>query len=137
MKIAIVALLTVLLTGCSSLLYRVPVIQGNVLSNENVSKLKLGMTKPEVRYLLGTPLVNSDFGKHRWDYVFYLRDTRGRTIQSRLTVFFQRGKVARIAGDESYEALLPENQEKIGEDDVEAAESESILPDDNDSDLRS
>lgn len=132
MRIATAVLLASLLAGCSSLLYRVPIIQGNVLDSESVSKLKRGMTKPEVRYLLGTPMVNSDFGIHRWDYVFYLRNTRGQTMQSRLTVFFKHGKVVRIAGDESYTALLPENREEMGYEDVNAAESRSILPGEDD-----
>lgn len=127
MRIAILALLVTLLSGCA-LIYRVPVIQGNVLSSDRVSKLKVGMTKPEVRYLLGTPLINSDFGKHRWDYVFYIRDTRNRVTESRLTVFFKHGKVARIAGDKSYTALLPEDREKIGTDDLYSGDTGSVLP---------
>lgn len=127
MKIAIATLLIALLAGCA-LVYRVPVVQGNVLSADNVKKLELGMTKPQVRYVLGTPLINSDFGTQRWDYVFYFRNVRGQSMQSRLSVFFQDNKVARIKGDESYQALLPENQEQIGSDDVDSTETRPLLP---------
>lgn len=131
MKIAITMLLAALLAGCA-LVYRVPVIQGNVLSGEAVSKLELGMTKPQVRYVLGTPLINSDFGEQRWDYVFYFKNVRGQSMQSRLSVFFQDNQVVRIKGDESYQALLPEDRDQIGPNDVESAESRPILPDGRD-----
>lgn len=111
MRIALVTLLVALTTGCSSLLYRVPIMQGNVLSQEQVSKLEPGMTKPQVRYLLGTPLINSDFGKHRWDYVFYYRNRRGVSSRSRMAIYFENGKVAQIKGEKTFNALVPENRE--------------------------
>lgn len=104
-------LLALLIGGCSvPVLFRVPVLQGNIVTEKKVKQLEVGMTPPQVRYLLGTPLVHSTFASHRWDYVFYYRDRRGNERESQLTLYFQNGQLARIEADESYEELLPEPQ---------------------------
>lgn len=104
-----------LLAGCSYVpsLYRVPVLQGNVVTTESYKKLELGMTPPQVRYLLGTPLIHSSIAPHRWDYVFYYRDPRGDVRESELSLFFNDGQLARIEGGESYDAVLPEERKEI------------------------
>lgn len=128
MRTILAVLLVAALTGCSSLLFRVPIVQGNVVSDEDVSKLERGMTQPQVRYLLGTPLINSEFEQQRWDYVFFFRNSRGQERKSQLSLFFQNGKLARIEGDEDYKALLPENQEDIDPEEVESTESRPTVP---------
>lgn len=73
--------------------------QGNYVSQEMVSQLKPGMSKEQVRYVLGTPLVTDIFHADRWDYV-YFRDIQGRGREERkIAVTFEDGKLARILGD--------------------------------------
>ena len=79
--------------------YRMEIQQGNFISQEAVSQLKLGMSKEQVRFILGTPLVTDIFHADRWDYV-YFRDIRGRgREQRRIVVVFEDGKLARVLGD--------------------------------------
>ncbi len=80
--------------------YRIEIQQGNFVSREMMSQLKPGMSKDQVRFVLGTPLIIDNFHADRWDYVF----RRQRGISSglehrRVTVFFEDGKLARVEGD--------------------------------------
>jgi len=79
--------------------YRIDIQQGNVLSQEMVSQLKKGMTREQVRFVLGTPLVTDIFHADRWDYVFYRELGNGAKDQRRLSVFFEDNKLARVTGD--------------------------------------
>lgn len=57
--------------GCSTFApYKVPVLQGNILEDKNVEQLVKGLTKDQVQYLLGTPLLNSPVHQTRWDYFY-------------------------------------------------------------------
>jgi outer membrane protein assembly factor BamE len=89
-----------MLAGCGILEpYRIEVQQGNFLSQDMVAQLKPGMTKEQVRFVLGTPLVTDIFHAERWDYVYTL-ERRGVPRQQRhLAVFFQDGRLARLQGD--------------------------------------
>jgi len=79
--------------GC---VYRVTVQQGNYLEKRNTDQLATGMTKVQVRYLLGTPMMPSIFESDRWDYLYYLKVGRQAPIQRQLTVYFKDDKVDRI-----------------------------------------
>ena len=82
--------------------YRMTVQQGNYLSQEMVAQLKPGMTREQVRFVLGTPLVADIFHADRWDYVFYRETPDGKREQRNLSVIFEDDKLARVVGD-----LLP------------------------------
>ncbi|MBS0336089.1 MAG: outer membrane protein assembly factor BamE [Proteobacteria bacterium] len=79
--------------------YRIDIQQGNYLSQEMVSQLKKGMTKDQVRFVLGTPLVTDIFHADRWDYVFYRELGSGKKEQRNISVFFEQDRLARVAGD--------------------------------------
>lgn len=80
--------------------YRMEIQQGNFIDQEMVSKLKPGMTREQVRFVLGTPLVADIFHADRWDYVFSRRSPGKDEIQKRrLSVFFKDGRLARVEGD--------------------------------------
>jgi outer membrane protein assembly factor BamE len=79
--------------------YRVEVVQGNFISKEQVAALKPGMTRQQVREVLGTPLVTSLFHADRWDYVFTLRREGVEPQQRKLAVFFQGQQFVRTEGD--------------------------------------
>ena len=83
------------LAGC---VYRMAIQQGNYLDGHAVSQLKVGMTRSQVRYLLGTPMVEDVFNKDRWDYIYYYK--RGyvrRPVESQVIVYFNGDKVQRHA----------------------------------------
>jgi outer membrane protein assembly factor BamE len=78
--------------------YRMEIQQGNHVSKDAVDRLKPGMTKEQVRFVLGTPLVTDVFHANRWDYPYY-RDRADRAREEgRLVLFFDEGKLARIEG---------------------------------------
>lgn len=79
--------------------YRIEVVQGNFVSKEQVEQLKPGMTRQQVRDLLGTPLVTDIFHSQRWDYVFTLRRQGVPEQARRLTLFFKGDALERFDGD--------------------------------------
>jgi outer membrane protein assembly factor BamE len=81
-------------------LYRPEVVQGNFVSKEQVQALQPGMTRLQVRDVLGTPLLTSVFHGDRWDYVFTMKRQGVEAQSYRLTVFFKDDVLARFDGDE-------------------------------------
>jgi outer membrane protein assembly factor BamE len=80
--------------------YKVEVVQGNFVSREQVEALKPGMSRQQVRDILGTPLVTSAFHGHRWEYVFTLKRQGVPPQARRLAVFFKGEVLERFEGDE-------------------------------------
>jgi outer membrane protein assembly factor BamE len=88
------------LAGCSFLQpYRVPVVQGNVVTREQVAALRPGMSRIQVRDILGTPLLTSVFHGDRWDYVFTLKRQGTEPQARRVTVFFKGDVLDRFEAD--------------------------------------
>ena len=79
--------------------YRVEVVQGNFVSREQVEALSPGMTRQQVREVLGTPLLTSVFHADRWDYVFTLKRQGVEPQARRLTVYFKANVLERFEGD--------------------------------------
>lgn len=78
-------------------LYRMNIIQGNVLNHKLVRKIELGMSKEQVAYLLGKPILPSMFHEERWDYVYYVDSLYGNKDKYyRLALFFDDEYVVRI-----------------------------------------
>ena len=95
-------LLLALTAGCSNLKigpHRIDVQQGNALDQENVARLKTGLSRSQVRFLLGTPLVVDPFRNDRWDYVYVYYKGGKLAEQRRLSLFFEGDTLARIEGD--------------------------------------
>jgi outer membrane protein assembly factor BamE len=81
----------------SACVYRINIQQGNFLDQKAVAQVQNGMTRSQVRYLLGTPMVADSFNKERWDYIYYLKKGRSRHVDSRrVTVYFDGDKVAKL-----------------------------------------
>ena len=96
------ALLLSLLAGCSIAPigpHRIDVQQGNALDQENVARLKPGLNRSQVRFLLGTPLVVDPFRNDRWDYVYVYYKAGRLAEQKRITLFFDGDTLVRIEGD--------------------------------------
>ncbi len=91
------------LGGCGSLgfpgVYRIDVEQGNVVTQKMVDKLKPGMTRSQVRFILGTPLLEDSFNQSRWDYVYALRHGSSTRALKRLSVFFDGDTLSHFEGD--------------------------------------
>jgi len=78
--------------------YRPDIQQGNFVSQEMLGQLKLGQTRDQVKFILGTPLLTDAFHADRWDYPFYLARGSGELTTSRVTVYFKDDQLARIDG---------------------------------------
>jgi outer membrane protein assembly factor BamE len=78
--------------------YRPDIQQGNFVSKEMVAQLKEGMTRDQVRFVLGTPLLVDVFHIDRWDYVFRMQKGDGEVTTSRVAVFFKDGRMVRVQG---------------------------------------
>lgn len=91
--------------------YRMDVGQGNYITESMTAQLKKGMTRDQVRAVLGTPLLIDPFRNDRWDYVFKLRRGDGRQDRRRFTVQFKDDALESWGGDplpkEGGEDLLP------------------------------
>ena len=83
------------LAGCP---YKIDIQQGNFVSQDQVDLLKEGMSKEQVRSILGTPLLTDIFHADRWDYVYTFRPSGGKREQRGLVVIFQDGKLTRVDG---------------------------------------
>lgn len=91
--------------------YRVDVRQGNMVTQEMAAQLKPGLTKDQVRFLLGTPLLTDIFHADRWDYVYRFKSGKGDDVQiRRLAVHFADGKLARVSGDVAEQAAAAGEQ---------------------------
>ncbi|MCC7258565.1 MAG: outer membrane protein assembly factor BamE [Gammaproteobacteria bacterium] len=94
---SLLALAGATLAGC---VYRVDVQQGNLLDDTDIEAVKPGMTRSQVRFLLGTPVVQDPFDKDRWDYVYYFRRGGTRREEKRwVIVRFADDKVTDIRKD--------------------------------------
>jgi outer membrane protein assembly factor BamE len=78
--------------------YRPDIQQGNFVSQEMLAQLKVGQSRDQVKFILGTPLLTDAFHADRWDYPFYLARGDGELTTSRVTVYFKDNLVARIDG---------------------------------------
>lgn len=79
--------------------YKVDVIQGNFVSREQVELLRPGMTREQVKAIMGTPLMASLFHGDRWDYVFTLKRQGVEPQSYKYTVFFKGDQLERFEGD--------------------------------------
>lgn len=97
--------------GC---VYRINIQQGNFLDQSAVNQVQTGMTRSQVRYLLGTPMVADSFNKEQWDYIYYLKKGRtGHLDTRRVTVYFDGDKVARL--DKPSDALAAQQAASAAE----------------------
>jgi outer membrane protein assembly factor BamE len=85
------------LAAASGCVYRMNIQQGNFLEARTVNQLQQGMTRSQVRYLLGTPMVPDAFDKERWDYLYYFKKGRlSKPEERHLIVYFHEDKVEKF-----------------------------------------
>ena len=81
------------------IIYRPVIQQGNVVTQDEVNELQPGMTRRQVRYVLGSPMLTDVFHADRWDYAFTVGVGSRPDEIRRVTVFFERDRLVRVAGD--------------------------------------
>ena len=87
-----------LASGC---VYRAAISQGNLIEQEDLDQVEIGMTISQVRFLLGTPMIDDPFSRNRWDYVYYLKIKRDDAVRKRwVSVYFVDEKVSEIRKDQ-------------------------------------
>ena len=106
-----VILSLLVLTSCSTLrfpgVHRINVQQGNVISQSMIDRLKPGMTKSQVRFVLGNPVIDHPLNENRWDYIYTMQVAGGETQRQALILFFLDDKLSYFESD-----LLPAKNEQ-------------------------
>jgi len=102
--LALVAGSTVL-AACTGFLqpHKMHIQQGNIVTKDMLDKLKVGMTPKQVHYVLGTPLLVDTFANDSWHYVYSLRLGNGQTLQQKLSLAFEGGKLDEINTDYKFD----------------------------------
>ncbi|MEA3087500.1 MAG: outer membrane protein assembly factor BamE [Paraburkholderia sp.] len=105
--------------------YRITVVQGNFVSKEAAAQLQVGMSRAQVKQLLGTPLLTDMFHADRWDYVFYFKRGSTNVVQQRdLVILFSGDRLASWTGGED----LPSNLELLAEIDGDKLGKKAAVP---------
>jgi len=95
-KLAFFVLLLLIIGGTSACVYRAPLSQGNLLKQEDLDQVTVGMTRNQVRFLLGTPMIDDPFHANRWDYLYYLTIGREKaTFKRWVSIYFENDLVSR------------------------------------------
>ncbi len=106
-RIPLLVLLLFTVAFSSACVYRANISQGNLIKQEDLDQVKIGMTDNQVRFLLGTPMINDPFHAERWDYVYYLKIGREDAGFKRwVSVFFEDGAVSEIRKEQELEPSL-------------------------------
>ena len=96
-----VFLLSIAMAVSSGCVYRANIAQGNLIKEEDLAQVEVGMTRGQVRFLLGTPMIDDPFNRDRWDYVYYLKLGRDDASFKRwVSVFFEDDVVSEILKDQ-------------------------------------
>jgi outer membrane protein assembly factor BamE (lipoprotein component of BamABCDE complex) len=99
MRYFLLSLLALGLSGCS-IIYKLPTRQGNVIEQKQLDQLQVGMSRDQVKFLLGTPIATSPFRAERWDYFGYYKSPRGQVSTRTVSLYFDNNKLARMDGAE-------------------------------------
>lgn len=81
------------------LMYKPDIQQGNVVTQDEVNKLQPGMTTEQVRFIMGTPLIQDTFNQNRWDYVYSMKRGGNTAEKKRVALIFQDDQLVEIRGD--------------------------------------
>lgn len=103
-RLVVLAVLAMSLVGCSYFqfpgVHKIPIQQGNIITQEMIDQLRPGMTRSQVRYVLGTPLIADTFNQDRWDYLFSIKMPKGgRELRERVSIYFTDEKLSHFSGD--------------------------------------
>lgn len=79
--------------------YRIDIPQGNIITQEMVDQLRPGLSKRQVTFIMGTPLIKDTFDQDRWDYLYSYQPGGGERVQERLSLFFENDALTHFSGD--------------------------------------
>jgi len=100
-KLLILALIFSTLAFTSGCVYRSNISQGNLIEQEDLDQVEVGMTRIQIRFLLGTPLIDDPFHAARWDYIYYINIGRRDAIFKRwVTIVFEDDLVTEVTRDQ-------------------------------------
>ncbi len=107
--------LTLLAAGCSWIkvpgVHKIDIQQGNIVDQEMIDKLRPGMTKSQVQFVLGTPLIIDTFDQQRWDYFFSRLSPSGVKTEENVTIYFDdEDNLQRMTGDYLPSSAIPEER---------------------------
>ena len=106
-RFLIIAIVLATLTLSSGCVYRLNIAQGNLVEQEDLDQVEVGMTRNQVRFLLGTPMIDDPFHQDRWDYIYYLKIGRkDATFKRWVSVIFEEGIVSEIRKDQELNPKL-------------------------------
>jgi len=106
-QIQLLVLLLISLAFSTGCIYRANISQGNLIKQEDLDQVEIGMTRNQVRFLLGTPMIDDPFHVDRWDYIYYLRVGREDAGFKRwVTVLFEDGEVIEIRKEQELDPNL-------------------------------
>ena len=100
--ILIVFALFLFVTACTKytpLVYKIDIHQGNIITQKDINRIKVGMTKKQIVYVLGTPLIADAFHKSRWDYIYTVKKGYKKPTRKHVSIYFSGDLVSRIEGD--------------------------------------
>lgn len=102
--LALAFALPILTAGCSNFtlfpgVHRISIQQGNMVDQEMVDQLEPGMTRAQVRFVLGTPLIADTFDQERWEYHYLFEDGNGNLTTKKFSVFFADDKLDSFEGN--------------------------------------
>lgn len=107
------------LAGCSFPgVYKIDIQQGNVVTQDMVDQLRPGMTRSQVRYIMGNPLITDTFHADRWDYLYSIQPGGGERLQERISLNFNNDQLAGLGGD--FMPGVSRDQAILGQDSEEA-----------------
>jgi outer membrane protein assembly factor BamE len=106
-KLFITLLITLTLSFATGCVYQASLSQGNLLKQDDLDQVEVGMTRNQVRFLLGTPMIDDPFHEERWDYVYYLKVGRDKaTFKRWVSIYFDGDTVREIVDDQQLEPDL-------------------------------
>ena len=106
-KITVIAVVFCALAASNGCVYRASISQGNLIKQEDLDQLEVGMTRNQVRFLLGTPMIDDPFHKNRWDYIYFLKVGRKDAAFKRwVSVYFEDEVVNDIRKDQELDPDL-------------------------------
>lgn len=93
---------TIMLSACADWIFRIDIPQGNFLDKKEVDKLRIDMTKEQVEFVLGKPVVVDSFDKDTWYYLYQMKrgmKKRGEDFRKELVIKFKDNKISEVTGD--------------------------------------
>lgn len=120
-RTTLLAALIVAVAGCSTFrfpgVHRITIQQGNVVTQEMIDRLRPGMTKSQVRFVLGNPIIDNELKADRWDYYYSIQIAGGEKQRRKLQLYFMDDRLSYFEGDyaptkaQENVAAAPENQD--------------------------